>query len=40
VLNELGHIPHEGEQLSYNELRLVVTQMHGRKIERVLVTRL
>jgi putative hemolysin len=40
VLNELGHIPHEGEQLSYNQLRLVVTQVHGRKIERVLVTRL
>ncbi|GAG28748.1 unnamed protein product, partial [marine sediment metagenome] len=40
VLSQLGHIPHEGEQLSYDRLRLVVTQMHGRKIERVLVTRL
>jgi putative hemolysin len=40
VLSQLGHIPHEGEQLSYNSLRLVVTRMHGRKIERVLVTRL
>jgi putative hemolysin len=40
VLSQLGHIPDEGEQLSYNSLRLVVTRMHGRKIERVLVTRL
>ncbi|MGQ9573335.1 MAG: hemolysin family protein [Dehalococcoidia bacterium] len=40
VLSQLGHIPREGEQLSYNSLRLVVTRMHGRKIERVLVTRL
>jgi putative hemolysin len=40
VLSQLGHIPHEGEQFSYNSLRLVVTSMHGRKIERVLVTRL
>jgi len=40
VLSQLGHIPHEGEQLSYNSLRLVVARMHGRKIERVLVTRL
>ncbi|KPJ49770.1 MAG: hypothetical protein AMJ38_02820 [Dehalococcoidia bacterium DG_22] len=40
VLSQLGHIPHEGEPFSYNRLRLVVTQMNGRKIERVLVTRL
>ncbi|KPK21125.1 MAG: hypothetical protein AMJ76_03505 [Dehalococcoidia bacterium SM23_28_1] len=40
VLSQLGHIPHEGEQLSYNRLRLVITQMQGRKIERVLLTRL
>ena len=41
VLSQFGRIPHEGDHLSYNDtLRLVVTQMHGRKIERVLVTRL
>jgi putative hemolysin len=40
VLSQLGHIPREGERLSFNSLRLVVTQMQGRKIERVLVTRL
>lgn len=50
LLSQLGHIPREGEQLSVNSvqgaggpaasLRLVVSQMHGRKIERILVTRL
>ncbi len=40
VLGQLGHIPREGEQLTFNSLRLVVTQMQGHKIERVLVTRL
>jgi len=50
VLSLLGHIPQEGEQVVYNTaegtrgsgpgLRLVVTEMHGRKIERVLVQRL
>ena len=48
VLSRLGHIPQEGEQLVYSSsedgggpsLRLVVTEMHGRKIERVLVQRL
>jgi len=40
VLSQLGHIPREGEKLSYNSLRLMITRMQGRKIERVLVTRL
>ncbi len=50
VLSRLGHIPQEGEQVVYNvaedgaaagpSLRLVVTEMHGHKIERVLVQRL
>ena len=50
LLSQFGHIPREGEQLSFNSiqgargpaagLRLVVSQMHGRKIERILVTRL
>jgi CBS domain containing-hemolysin-like protein len=50
VLSRLGHIPQEGEQIVYDSaedgrasgpsLRLVVTEMHGRKIERVLVQRL
>jgi CBS domain containing-hemolysin-like protein len=50
VLSRLGHIPQEGEQFVYNAaedgcgsgpgLRLVVTEMNSRKIERVLVQRL
>ena len=50
VLSLLGHIPQEGEQVVHDtakggrtsgpSLRLVVTEMHGRKIERVLVQRL
>jgi putative hemolysin len=40
VLSQLGHIPREGEQFSYNSLRLTVARVHGRKIESVLVTRL
>jgi putative hemolysin len=50
VLSRLGHIPQEGEQFVYDAaedgrgsgpgLRLVVTEMNGRKIERVLVQRL
>jgi putative hemolysin len=50
VLSRLGHIPQEGEQFTYDSaedgrvsgpsLRLVVTEMHGHKIERVLVQRL
>ena len=39
VLAVLGHIPREGEQLRYDSLRLVVTEMKGVKIERILVTR-
>ena len=39
VLSSLGHIPKEGEQVRYNGLRLVVAEMKGVKIERILVTR-
>lgn len=39
ILSLLGHIPKEGEQLKYDGLRLVVTEMKGVKIEKVLVTR-
>lgn len=40
VLGILGHIPHEGETVSYGTLKLQVTEMKGVKIEKVLVTRL
>ncbi|MBI1886678.1 MAG: HlyC/CorC family transporter [Chloroflexi bacterium] len=40
VLEQLGHIPKEGEQFVYNGLRFAVTQVVGRKIEQVTVTRI
>lgn len=39
ILSLLGHIPKEGEQIRYHKLKLVVTGMRGRKIEKVLVTK-
>lgn len=39
VLSKLGHIPKVGEQFVYNGWRFAVTQVVGRKIERVTVTR-
>jgi putative hemolysin len=39
VLNLLGRIPKEGEQLKYHNLKLVITEMKGVKIERILVTK-
>ena len=39
VLSTLGHIPKEGEKLQYDNLRLVVTEMKGRKISKILVER-
>ncbi|MBI4307496.1 MAG: HlyC/CorC family transporter [Chloroflexi bacterium] len=39
VLASLGRIPQEGEHLRHNSFKLVVTQMKGVKIEKVLVTR-
>lgn len=40
VLSQLGHIPVEGEQFTYNGLRIAVTKVLDRKIEEVTVTRL
>jgi putative hemolysin len=39
VLGLLGHIPKVGEQTRYKNLKLVVTQMRGVKIEEILITR-
>ena len=39
ILSVLGRIPKEGEQLKYNNLKLVVTEMKGVKIGKILVTR-
>ena len=37
ILNVLGHIPREGEQLKYEDVTLTVTEMKGVKIEKVLI---
>jgi len=37
VLNRLGHIPKEGEQLRYGDLKLVVREMRGLKVEKLRV---
>lgn len=39
ILTLLGYIPREGEQLRYDGLKLVITEMRGLKIEKVLVTK-
>jgi putative hemolysin len=40
VLSQLGHIPSQGEQFTFNGLRIAVTKVEGRKVEEVTVTRL
>jgi len=40
VLSELGHIPNEGESVQGEGFRVTVAEVKGRKIERVVVTRL
>ena len=39
VLHLLGHIPKQNEQLRYKDLKLVITEMRGRKIEKILLTK-
>ena len=39
VLALLGHIPRQGEQLSYKNLKLVITKMRGLKIGEILLTK-
>jgi putative hemolysin len=38
MLKRLGHIPKNGEQVKYDQWRLTVQEMKGRKIERILLT--
>lgn len=40
VLSNLGHIPEEGEQFTYNGLRIAVTKVLGQRVEEVTVTKL
>ena len=39
ILSHLGRIPKQGEQLKYQDLKFVITEMRGVKIERIVVTR-
>ena len=39
ILDRLGRLPKEGEQVVYNGTRLVVGEMSGVKIERILVSK-
>jgi putative hemolysin len=39
ILHLLGHIPRRNEQLRYKGLKIVITEMKGQKIEKVLLTR-
>lgn len=39
VLFHLGHIPKQGEQFRFRNLKLVITEMKGMKIEKILITR-
>jgi putative hemolysin len=39
ILSLLGHIPRRNEQLRYHNLKIVITEMKGQKIEKILLTR-
>ena len=39
LMSHLGRVPHEGEQLKYGDLKLVVAEMRGLKIEKIVVTK-
>lgn len=39
ILSHLGRIPAQGEQFKYRELKFVVTELKGVKIEKVIVTK-
>ncbi len=39
ILSHLGRIPKQGEQLKYRDLKFVITEMRGMKIEKVMVTK-
>jgi len=39
ILDLLGRIPKPNEQLRYKDLKLVITEMRGVKIEKILLTK-
>ncbi|MBC8429619.1 MAG: HlyC/CorC family transporter [Dehalococcoidia bacterium] len=39
ILDLLGHIPKQGKQLRYKGLKIVITEMRGMKIEKIVLTK-
>ncbi|MFC1931238.1 hemolysin family protein [Chloroflexota bacterium] len=39
ILHLLGHIPKQNEKLKYKDMKLVITEMRGLKIEKILLTK-
>jgi putative hemolysin len=39
ILSLLGHIPRRNEQLRYRNMKIVITEIKGQKIEKILLTR-
>ena len=39
ILSRLGHIPRRNQQLRYRDLKIVITEMKGQKVEQILITR-
>jgi len=39
ILSRLERIPKQGEHLKYKDLKITIAQMHGRKIEKIQITR-
>ncbi len=39
ILSRIGHIPRQGEQLRYRNIKVVITKMRAMKIEEVLLTK-
>ncbi|HJW88787.1 MAG TPA: transporter associated domain-containing protein, partial [Dehalococcoidia bacterium] len=39
ALSRLGHVPREGEQFKYNGWKVLVVQVKGLRIEKLLITK-
>jgi putative hemolysin len=39
ILSQLGHIPRRREQLRYENMKIVITEMKGHKIEKIVLTK-
>jgi putative hemolysin len=39
ILHLMGHIPKQGKQLKYRDLKIVITKMKGHRIEEILLTK-